>query len=290
MSKVVLGKGLEALIPAQPEAESVESKTGNRLMQIAIIADDIGPNPMQPRQRFDDQKLVELTQSIKDNGILQPLIVRRVDNRYTIVAGERRFRAAFLAGMTHVPAVVMDDIPDSELLKLALIENIHREDLNAMELAEAYKRLMETNGMTQQEVADKVGKSRAAVANTLRLLTLPAEIQFLVRQGIISEGHARPILSLGTEDKMLEMARRIQDNKLTVRDTEVATTKVTKRRLKPKRNGAATAEMETWLKQTLGTSVRIMPGLKHGRIEIDYYGENDLDRLWELFRKIPQSQ
>jgi len=281
MSKQVLGKGLSALIPAD-EGSSVD-----HVHYRNIPLDQIAPNPMQPRQTFDKERLTELAESLKVNGIIQPLVVRRNGAGYTIVAGERRYRAAHLAALARVPAVIMDDIDDIRTLELALVENIHREDLNPLELAEAYRRLIDKCGLTQNDLAVRVGRSRAAVANHLRLLALPDSIKRLIADGRLTEGHARAILALDNEAQMLETADRIVSNSLSVREVEKSTAhKRRKRRLIPKRLHPALVEMEADLKRRLATSVKIIPGLKRGRLEIEYYGDEDLDRLWQLFRKI----
>jgi ParB family chromosome partitioning protein len=281
MTKLVLGKGLGALIPTtdegQPEAH------GFRL----VALDEITPNPMQPRHEFDGERMTELVESLKQNGMMQPLVVKKNDTGYVIIAGERRYRAARIAGLTQVPVAVMDVADDTRMLELALIENIQREDLNPLELASAYKRLMEQCGLTQNELSIRVGKSRTAVANTMRLLSLPHSIQEMIRHGQLTEGHARAILSLPDEASMLELAQRIVSGDMSVREVERQAGHTRKRKLVPKRKLPALAEIETYLKQLLGTSVKITPGLKRGRIEIEYYGDDDLGRLLEIFRRIP---
>jgi ParB family chromosome partitioning protein len=280
MSKVVLGKGLNALIPAIKESSATD------VHYRVVSLEHIAPNPMQPRQTFDEAKLAELAESVKQNGLVQPLVLRKQGSGYTIVAGERRFRAARLAGLTEAPAMIMDNIDDTRMLELALVENIQREDLNALELAEAYKRLIDECGLTQAQLAMRVGRSRAAVANHLRLLTLPDSIKKLVATNRLTEGHARAVLALGSEAEMLEMAERIVSNSMSVREVEKAAPKKKRRRLVVKRISPEVADMEADLKRLLITAVKITPGLKHGKIEIDYYGDDDLSRLWQLFRKI----
>jgi len=281
VKKVVLGKGLDALIPADSGVMTEQRK----LRQ--ILLDQIAPNPMQPRRDFDETALHELAESLRRNGIMQPLVVRQNGSMYTIIAGERRYRAARLAGLTEVPVVVMDDVDDTRMLELALVENLQREDLNPIETAEAYRSLMDRCGHTQNELAASVGKSRAAVANVLRLLALPERIKQMLRAGTVSEGHARAILALNDESAMLEMADRIVAESLSVRATESATRKPTpRRRPMTRRQLPILMEAESNLKQTLGTAVRIYHGRKRGRIEIEYYGDDDLSRLLELFQKI----
>jgi ParB family chromosome partitioning protein len=280
MTKQVLGKGLSALIPVDKDLST------NEVHYRAIPLDRIAPNPMQPRQRFDEVRLAELAESVRQNGLVQPLVVRRNGGGYTLVAGERRYRAARIAGLESAPAVIMDELDDARMLELALIENIQREDLNPLELAEAYRRLIEQCGLTQIQLAQKVGRSRAAVANHLRLLTLPDSIKRLIAEGRLTEGHARALLALDNESHMLEMAERIVSSSLTVRDVEQAGPQKRKRRLQIKRVSPALAEMEADLKRRLATAVHIVPGLKKGRIEIEYYGDEDLGRLWQLLRRI----
>jgi ParB family chromosome partitioning protein len=280
MTKQVLGKGLSALIPVDTDMSTDD------IHYHAIRLDRIAPNPMQPRQRFDEVRLAELAESVRQNGLVQPLVVRKNGGGYTLIAGERRYRAARMAGLENAPAVIMDDLDDARMLELALVENIQREDLNPLELAEAYHRLIEKCGLTQIQLAQRVGRSRAAVANHLRLLTLPDSIKRLIADGRLTEGHARALLALDNESHMLEMAERIVNNSLTVRDVEQAGPQKRKRRLQIKRVSPGIAEMEADLKRRLATAVRIIPGLKKGRIEIEYYGDEDLSRLWQLFRRI----
>lgn len=280
MTKLVLGKGLGALIPSESETAEVAEK------YFTLPLDQISPNPQQPRRAFDDTALTELAASLKSDGLLQPLVVRQAGDKYTLIAGERRFRAARLAGLSEVPVLVMERVDDARLLELALVENIHREDLNPIELAEAVSKLMLACSLTQDAVANKLGKSRVAITNTLRLLNLPSSIQLLVRDGKLSEGHARALMALDTETAMLSMADQIMNQSLSVREVEHQTRHTRKRRLQVKRKHPELADMEAFLKQTLGTSVKILPGLRKGRIEIEYYGEDDLGRLWDLFKKM----
>ena len=284
MTKIALGKGLGALIPASDKTD--HPAPGFKTVPLEQIA----PNPMQPRSDFSPDGLAELAESVKKDGIIQPLVVRRNGNGFTIIAGERRYRAAKLAGLEVVPVVVLDDINDTRMLELALIENIQRENLNPVELAEAYRKLIDQCGLTQAQLATRVGKSRVAVANQLRLLTLPEDLQALVRERKLTEGHARSLLSLTGPEEMRRMARRVMEESLSVRDVEQQVSRRKKRkRLVVKRRPPALVEMETYLKRLLGTAVRIVPGLKHGRIEIEYFGDEDLERLLELFRKMERA-
>jgi len=279
MSKLVLGKGLGALIPGDDKAAT----EGRRYRTVPL--DKIGPNPMQPRRDFDEESLGRLAESFKQNGVMQPLVVRINGGGYTIIAGERRFRAARMAGLNEIPVVVAGEVSDAQMLQLALVENLQREDLNPMEMAEAYRRLVGECGMTQNDLATQVGRSRAAVANVLRLNSLPDRIKLMIRQGKLTEGHARAILALENTEEMIRLAERILADDMTVREVE-KTARRKKRRLVPKRKLPALVEVENYLKRLLGTSVKITPGLKQGKIEVEYYGDEDLERLLELFRKI----
>ncbi len=279
MKKVVLGRGLDALIPT----ETTSGRDERKLKTVAL--GHIAPNPMQPRRDFDEQALQQLADSLTRDGVMQPLVVTQHGSTFTIIAGERRFRAAHLAGLEEVPVVVMEDVDEGRMLELALVENLQREDLNPIEAAEAYRSLIEKCDHTQSELAARVGKSRAAVANAMRLLSLPESIKQLVRTGHLSEGHARTMLALESEADMLRLAQRIEEESLSVRDVERHTTKV-RRRPATRRRVPAIAEMESYLKRLMGTSVRIVTGRKKGRIEIEYYGTEDLNRLLEMFQKL----
>jgi len=214
------------------------------------------------------------------------LVVRLDGSMFTIIAGERRFRAAKLAGLTEVPVVQMDNVTETQMLELALVENLQRENLNAMETAEAYQHLIEKCGLTQNQLAAKVGKSRAAVANVLRLNGLPDTIKDMIREGKITEGHARGIMALDDKSEQLRLAQQIVHDSLTVREVEHFTRRTKKRRLVPKRRLPALVEAENYLKQLMGTAVKIKSGLKRGKIEIEYYNDDDLNRLLDLFKKI----
>ena len=280
MSKLVLGKGLGALIPTEESAE--ERSQSYRVLPV----DKIEPNPMQPRRDFNTDRLTELAESFKQNGIIQPLVVKPNGSGYVIIAGERRYRAARMAGITEVPVIVSEEMDDTRMLELALVENIQRENLNPIELAEAYRKLIEQCGLTQQQLSDKVGKSRTAIANQLRLLTLPDEIKEMVRGAKLTEGHARALLSLTTETEMRHMAEKILDDLLSVREVERRTGRKRGKRLVPKKRMPEIVEVESYLKRLMGTQVKISPGLKRGKIEIEYYGDDDLTRLLELFHQI----
>lgn len=281
MSKVVLGKGLGALIPSDDKKIS-----DKKYRQIPL--DQIAPNPMQPRHEFDEESLKQLAQSLKENGVIQPLVVRANGQKFTIIVGERRFRAARLAGMNEIPVILHDDVDDTRMLELALVENLQREDLNPIETAEAYRKLIDECSLTQNQLADKIGKSRSAITNTLRLNGLPDEIKKMLRDGRLTEGHARTLLTYDNKADMLQMAQQIIRGEMSVRQAEAMPKRVKRRRLIPKKKFPAIIEVENYLKRLLGTSVKIKPSLKRGKIEIEYYNDDDLDRLLELFKKIEQ--
>lgn len=286
MTRKVLGRGLSALL-----SEPTSATTNEELKEIDI--DLIEPNNLQPRTRFDDAQLEELAQSIKANGIVQPLLVRKVDGlRYQLVAGERRWRAAQRAGLQRVPAVVRE-VPDEKMLELALIENIQRQELNAIEEAYAYKRLIETLGLTQETVAQRVGRDRTFVTNYLRLLRLPEDIQKLVEENQISMGHARALLGIDDNEKQRQVAQLIIERGLSVRETErtikqiISGTQKDERvasDLQVKTNDVNVRLAETKLRRRFGTRVRIMsnPNGVGGKVEIQYYDDNDLQRVYEL--------
>jgi ParB family transcriptional regulator, chromosome partitioning protein len=278
--KVVLGRGLEALIPTQSDI-TVQSGAFRNIPLDMIIA-----NPMQPRRKFEETSLLELAESFKSQGVLQPIIVKKKDNGYILIAGERRYRAARLAGLENIPAIIAEEKDESEMLQMALVENLQREDLNPLEAAEGFRKLMDDAGLTQNQLGARVGKSRSAVANSLRLLDLPEKVKEMIRAGKLTEGHARAILSIDDDLARVRLAERIVTENLSVRLTEDTARGVKKRKLVPRRKLPTLLETENYLKQLLGTAVKITPGLKRGKIEIDYYGDEDLDRILELFRKI----
>jgi len=279
-----LGRGLSALIPGAPEAG--EAAAG--LMEVPVNA--VAPNPKQPRTRFDDETIATLAASIREVGILQPLVVRRAgDGRYELIAGERRLRAAKAAGLASVP-IVLRDSEDADLLREALIENIHREDLNPIEQAEAFKALLGELGLKQEELADRVGVSRSHIANTIRLLALPLEVQQLLADEKITAGHARAVLSLGDKEAMTSLATRIAAEDLSVRQTEdvvrrfleVPQATEDKKRVaesitaKPDAN---LAEVEEILSEQLATRVSIQMGAKRGKVMIEFGSPDDLERI-----------
>lgn len=276
-----LGRGLSALIPGAPEAG--EAPTG--LLEVPVNA--VGPNPKQPRTRFDEETIASLAASIREVGILQPIVVRRsADGRYEVIAGERRLRAAKAAGLATVP-VVLRDSEDSDLLREALIENIHREDLNPIEQAEAFRQLLEELGLKQEELAGRVGVSRSHIANTIRLLGLPLEVQQLLADDKVSAGHARALLALGDKEAMTTLALRVAAEDLSVRQTEEAVRrfvdapaatgpKAAKTAATPDAN---LAEVEEILSEQLATRVSIQMGAKRGRVVIEFGSPDDLERI-----------
>ena len=278
-----LGKGLGALIGdynEQPDAPSEGAVT--------LPLQKIEPNPLQPRKTFNPEELDSLADSIRMHGIIQPLTVRRLPSGfYQIIAGERRWRAARLAGLTDVPVVVIE-ADDKKAMELALIENLQRSDLNPIEEAEGYQQLISQYGMTQEQAAERVGKSRPAVANALRLLSLGPEILKLVEAGTISAGHARALLVLKTDGERMAVAQKVQNLSLSVRQTEALCKKMAKPpKEAPKEAPVAVdyvAECEKELKRTLGRGVRIVDGKRKGRIELEYYGQDDLQRLYEVLQ------
>ena len=274
-----LGKGLSALIPDAPEP---------RISPVEIDIDRLAPNDFQPRAHADDARLEELTRSIKSNGIIQPIVVRQLGDRFQIIAGERRWRAAMRAGLTRVPVVVRDVAPGQErsLLEMALIENIQREDLNPIEEAQAYRRLADDFQLKQDQIADAVGKDRTSVANTLRLLKLPDEVRAEVVAGTLSMGHARALLALPTEAEQRRAARDVIARNLSVRETESLVKKITDGApptapAAPKPVDVHTRAAEERLRLALGTRVRIVRHGTRGRIEIDFGSEEELIRIYE---------
>ncbi|HVE57925.1 MAG TPA: ParB/RepB/Spo0J family partition protein [Pyrinomonadaceae bacterium] len=286
MARQVLGRGLSALL-----GEETAKTSGEELLELDL--DLIETNSEQPRTRFTEENLEELTQSIRVNGIVQPIIVRRKGSHYQIVAGERRWRAAQRAGFQKIPAVVKD-VSDEKLLELALVENIQRQELNPIEEAKAYKNLINTIGLTQEMVAERVGKNRTVVTTSLRLLKLPDEIQKLIEEEKISAGHGRALLMIDDSEVQKRVARTVMEMSLSVRETEKSVkrlgrgeTQTTENKsVKPKVDANVKAA-ETKLRRYLGTNVQIIPDGKGtgGKIEIEYYGEIDLDRIFNSILK-----
>ena len=287
MPRQTLGRGLSALLGEELPQQQVEAANSE------IDIDLIEPNPEQPRTRFAEASLEELAQSIRVNGVVQPIVLRQVGGRYQIVAGERRWRASQRAGLRKIPAVVKE-VSDEKLLELALVENIQRQELNPIEEAKAYRKLIDTIGLTQEEVAERIGKERTVVTTSMRLLRLPGEIQRVIEEGGLSAGHGRALLMSDDPAVQREVANLAIDAGWSVRETERAVKKA--RSVKPQttankdfsRNIDANIKAaETKLMRALNTNVKIVPGKKGtgGKIEIEYYGTDDLDRVFQLIMK-----
>src|SRR5215510_14659204 len=280
MNRKALGRGLGALLSSDRTID-----LGSEPSEVEL--DSIVPGPMQPRTHFDETSLQNLADSFRSHGIVQPLLVRRRGEGYELIAGERRWRAAKLAGLAKVP-VVVKEVPDDSLLEIALIENIQREDLNPIEEAQAYKKLIDTVGLTQEALASRVGRDRSYITNYLRLLRLPDDLQQLVIEGRLSTGHARTILALSHADLQRRMARKIIDDGLSVRATEVLVHKSMEE--KPQKKSAAAQvddpnirAAETKLRRALGTQVKITQTAEgKGKIEISFFDTRDLDRVYNL--------
>ena len=275
-----LGRGLGALLSSStPSSPALESPTSN-VQELPIGS--IVTNPRQPRKAFDDNTLRDLAQSLKRSGVLQPVVVRRHGQQFQIVVGERRWRAAGMAGLSHIPAVVRE-ATDAETLELALVENLLREDLNPMEEAEAYQRLLGEFDWTQEDLGERVGKDRSSVANCLRLLKLPELIQDDLRAGRLTMGHARALLSLDSPAEQLKLRSEILAHSWSVRTTEAGVQR--KQRHVARRAGRRSAELtalEDSLRESLATRVRLVGSERAGRIEIVYTSAEDLERLTEL--------
>jgi len=282
--KKVLGRGLGALIGEASAERAVPSATKEKFF--ACPVSEINPNPTQPRKHFEEAALLELSASIKEKGVIEPLIVRRSPGGYELIAGERRWRASRMAGLTEVPVVVVE-ASDEESLELAIIENIQRQDLNAMEEAESYRSLM-SFGLTQEEVAKKVGKERATVANYLRLLNLPHEVREEIVKGSISMGHARALLSIEGHARQTELCRQIITKCLSVREAEslAAGEKKGKPVKGAKGADAVKSPVEDELRTIFGTKVSLKDKKGRGSIEISYFSPDERERLLELMRTI----
>jgi len=285
MTRKALGRGLGALLSAEGTATATEDSN-------EIAVELIDPGALQPRSVFDHAKLEQLANSIRANGVVQPVLVRRKGNRFELIAGERRWRAAEMAGLTTIPAVVRN-VSDGKVVEIALIENIQREDLNPVEEARAYKKLIDTLGLTQETVAERVGRDRSYVTNYLRLLKLPEDIQELLQNGRITTGHARALLGLDQADLQKRIARRIIDQDLSVRATEQLVKTIGLKRGQPraKVRGGRAAETdpniraaESKLRRYFGTKVSIIQAAdaSSGRIELEFYNQSDLNRLYNL--------
>ena len=277
-----LGKGLNALLDA-PIASTSEQTTSLPLTKLE-------PNPLQPRKLFDEEELQTLADSISQHGILQPIAVRKADNGfYQIIAGERRWRAARLAGLRDVPVVVVE-ADDATTMELALIENLQRQDLNPVEEAMGYKQLMEDHGLTQEQVAQKVSKSRSAVANALRLITLPASVSAMVADGELSAGHARAVLMLTQPQQQEAAAKKIAALSLSVRQAETLCRNMAKEKpVQLERYPLEVdyvAECEKTLSKHLGRGVKITKGKRKGKVELEFYDDDDLQKLYEILERV----
>lgn len=276
-----LGKGLDALIP------KLEIGDDEAVMDVAI--GELRPNPYQPRKHFSEEALEELTSSIREHGILQPLVVRKTIKGYEIVAGERRFRAAKRADLTSVP-VVVKEFSDKQVMEIALIENLQREDLNPMEVANAYQKLMDEFSLTQEELAERVGKSRPHVTNFLRLLQLPVSIREDVSRGTLTMGHARALLAVKNLDQQIQLAKRVKKEQASVRQLEewikrLQNQKKSNVRKKVNVHDLSLRRYEEELETSLGTAVHIRQGRRKGKIEIEFFSRRDLERLVDLLSK-----
>lgn len=289
--KFGLGKGLNALIPEDTILNTLDikaEKAHNDREKDSILIDInlVKSNEEQPRKTFDDEKILELAESIRSNGIIQPLVLKKVDNEYIIVAGERRWRAAKSIGLKEVPAVVMN-LTEKQILEISLIENIQREDLNSIEEALAYKRLINDFNLTQEELSKRIGKSRVTITNTLRLLNLSEDVQQYIIEGVISEGHGRALLGITDSKVQCELAQSVIDDKLSVRELEVL---IRKLKTSPTRSKSKSSnEINPYYKDVtyklenyFGTKVNITNKNNKGKIEIEYYSEEDLQRILEI--------
>lgn len=298
VKKTGLGKGLDSLIPASPVKKKVEkenaglqqTKTVVKKEEVKLRITEVEPNRDQPRKKFDEDSLLELSESIKQYGVIQPLIVQKRDDYYQIIAGERRWRAAKLAGLKEIP-VIIKELSDQEIVEVSLIENIQRENLNPIEEAQAYKRLLTEFSLKQDEIAARVSKSRTAITNSIRLLKLDERVQKMVIDDMLSTGHARALLAI--EDKELQYKAAIQvfDEKMSVREVEklvktITSEKVEKKKNEPENNFIYT-DIEEKMKSLLGTKVVINHKANNkGKIEIEYYSNDELERLLDLFQSI----
>ena len=274
-----LGRGLDALIPTEANDPS-KAPVGVRLS-------DIEPNPRQPRQDFDAAALEELAQSIRENGVITPITLRKTGDTYQIIAGERRWRASRMAGLHEIPAIVLD-VDEQTGYALALIENLQREDLNPREEAEGYRRLIQELGLTQEQAAQRVGVSRPAVANALRLLNLPVSVSALLREKTLSAGHARALLPLETPERMEQAAAVILEQQLSVRQTEALVKQLLKapRQAKEKAPDIYVRDLERSMSALTGHRITIRHGAKKGTLTIEYYGNDDLDAVCQALRSV----
>ena len=291
LDSLIIDKGVDVEVEKTPEPENVSRETMLPLIKIE-------PNRIQPRTRFDEDALQELADSIKQYGVIEPIVVQKRENHYEIIAGERRWRAARIAGLTEVP-VVVKEYSENEIFTIALIENIQREDLNPIEEAMAYQKLIREFKLKQDEVAEKVAKSRTAIANSMRLLKLDSRVQQMLIDEMISEGHGRALLPITDPEEQFTLAMKVFDDKLSVRETEKLIKKLQDKKDTPENNEKEEAKdvsfvykgLEEKLKQMLGTKVEIKNKANNtGKIEIEYYSMEELERLVELMNSLPENR
>ena len=294
MASKGLGKGLDSMIPPKRTAraqaqDSAANKNANKSGEVILKINDVEPNKNQPRRTFNEDSLIELSESIKQHGIVQPLVVAKQKDYYEIIAGERRWRAAKIAGLKEVPVIIKDYSPQ-EIMEVALIENIQREDLNPIEEAKAYKNLIDEYNLKQDQVAEKVSKSRTAVTNALRLLKLDDRLQEMLINENISSGHARALLGLDDAEKQYNIATQIFDEKLSVRETEKLVKQINRPEQPPKpkkelKNDFVYRDIEEKLKEKIGTKVKINRKTEDkGKIEIEYYSPEELEKILAYFK------
>ena len=283
-----LGKGLDSMIPEKKTKAEINADADNSLVEVKIS--EIDPNIGQPRKKFDEDELLELAESIKIHGVIQPIIVTKRGKRYEIIAGERRWRASKLAGLTKIPAVIRE-YTDKEIMEVSLIENIQRQDLNPIEEAVAFKNLIDEYKMKQDDLAERVSKSRSAITNALRLLKLDDKVKAMLAEGLISTGHARALLAVEDKNKQQILATRIFDEKLSVRETEKLVKQILENKESKKEKKSSEKliykKLEDSLKSIIGSKVSIKSKDNgKGKIEIDYYSIEELDRITELLSNI----
>ena len=284
MNRQALGKGIEALIPDfEKGVPSDETSSGTS----TLLIDEIVPNRLQPRQHFDDEKFNELERSIREHGVLQPIVVQKNAKGYELIVGERRWRASKKAGLKKIPSIIRD-VTDAESLELALIENLNRQDLNPIEEAEAYERLAKDFGFTQEKISQQMGKSREAIANALRLLKLPRQVKEDMVGGRLTMGHGRALLSLNSAKEIDALRKKIIRQTLSVRETEAQISRWKQQQGNSSKNtkvqkGIFVKKLEMELERKLGTKVEITPSKKGGKVLIRYYSDDDLERIRTLF-------
>jgi len=284
MNRKALGKGIEALIP---DFDEDLSKGEDLNGSLNLLIDEVFPNRLQPRKNFDDEKFNELERSIREHGVLQPIIVQKSVNGYELIVGERRWRASKKAGLKKIPAVIRE-VTDLESLELALIENLNRQDLNPIEEADGYERLAKDFGLTQEKIAKRMGKSRESVANIMRLLKLPRQVQQDMISGRLTMGHGRALLGLKSEQEILFLREKIVGQSLNVRETEIQVNLLKHKPKEPKRIEKANKDifirnLQIELERKLGTKVDIATNQKGGKVVIKYYSNDDLERIIKMF-------